>query len=132
MGPWDNVNDEFRGSQLRQFLDQFTEGKKITISEEPYKKPNTTYMAPIDPVEDRVFDIRNRDKPAVRVLGAFAERDVFVALIWDYRVNLGGPDSKEWRDFRERCKAEWRKRFFMYEPLSGVNRNELATNIILV
>lgn len=69
-------------------------------------------MARTYPPADEVWDIRSRDpKPAMRVLGCFAETDVFVALVHGYRKNLGGPRSRQWRDLIESCKAEWRKLF---------------------
>ncbi len=132
IGPWENQGIEFRAGQLRQYLDQFIGGDIVTMAGEPYKKPNSTYLSPLHPVKDRIWEIRNRDKPSIRVSGAFAEQDVFIALAWEYRADLGGKKSREWRDFREYSKARWRQLFHSYEPMSGDNRNELATNIIPV
>jgi hypothetical protein len=118
-GPWDSA-DADRMARLRADLDNFTEGAAISISQEPFRKPKTTYLARTHPPEDEVWDIRSRDpKPGIRVLGRFAEKDVFIALVWNHREALGGPGSKEWRDFIERCKAEWRRLFPTYPPHSG-------------
>lgn len=131
-GPW-KPSEAHRMSMLRADLDMFTEGKIISVAEDPYKKPKSTYMARVDPPGDQVWDIRSRDpKPGVRVLGCFGETDTFIALVWDYREPLNGPGSREWRDFIERCKAEWRKLFHPYQPHSGstisdyVSQNFLA------
>jgi hypothetical protein len=79
--PWDNTAAGQRFARLRGDLDAFTEGRLISIAEDPYTKPKSAYMARIDPISDEVWDIRSRDpSPAIRVMGAFAETDVFVAL----------------------------------------------------
>jgi len=131
-GPWESIEDEIRASYLRADLDKFSTGKPISISADPYKKPKTTYMSPIDPKEDRVYEIRNRDKPGIRVFGSFSEKDVFVATTWGYRKSLGGPQDRNFRDMRERSKAIWIQLFNSYQPLSGDDCNDLATNLIFV
>lgn len=131
VGPWEDQEDEQTAFKLRSDFDVFTSGGLISVASEPFKKPNDAFMAPIDPVADCIFSIRNRSKPATRVLGAFAERDVFVALAWDYRRNLGGPNDREWRDLREQCKADWNQRFGAYLRLTG-DTNDLASNITVV
>jgi hypothetical protein len=118
--PWDETTEGLRFSLLRAQLDHFSEGLGIAIAEDPFRKPNNAYMARTHPVSDEVWDIRSiAPKPAIRVLGCFACRNVFVALNYEYLANLGGPHSKEWRDFIERCKAEWRKLFPSYPPHKG-------------
>lgn len=131
-GPW-APSEANRLGRLRADLDMFTEGKIISVAEDPYKKPKSTYMARVDPPRDEVWDIRSRDpKPGVRVLGCFCETDTFIALVWDYRALLNGPGSREWRDLIVKCKAEWRKLFHPYQPHSGskisdyVSKNFLA------
>lgn len=120
MPPWETSVEGLRFSLLRAHLDVFTGGGLISVASNPFTKPKATYMARIDPPEDEVWDIRSIDpSPAIRVLGCFAETDLFIALTWAYRKDLGGPGSKEWRDFRERCKAMWRALFPAYQPLKG-------------
>jgi hypothetical protein len=129
--PWANDSEGLRFSLLRAQLDVFTAGGLISVAQDPFKKPKATYMARVDPPADEVWDIRSIDpKPAIRVLGCFSEMNLFIALVWEYRKPLGGLDSRQWRDFRERCKAEWRKLFPTYEPLSGKTSNDYASGII--
>ena len=132
-GPWVG-RTAHRFAQLRAHLDAFTENRLISVAVDPYDKANSAYLAPIDPISDGVWDIRSIDpSPAIRVLGCFAEIDVFVSLIWSYRKDLGGPGSKEWRDFRERAKASWRNLFPTYRPLIAGTPNEyISQNIHLV
>lgn len=132
-GPWSGAQEEYRLSKLRADFDAFTEGMLIAVGSDPYKKKKTAFMSQLDPVEDEVWEIRSRDpKPGIRVFGCFSEKDSFVALTWLYREGLGGPKSREWRDARESCKAEWRKLFPTYNPHTGENFNEYASNIFLV
>jgi hypothetical protein len=132
--PWEESSEGFRLSRLRADLDAFTEGRLISIAATPFKKPSSAYIARVYPPEDEVWDIRSRDpKPAIRVLGCFAETDVFVALIWEYRKPLGGSGSKEWRDFVERCKAAWRNLFPAYGPYKGDDlRDYVSANFVAV
>ncbi len=132
--PFPENTDGYRFGRLRADLDAFTEGRVISIAEDPYKKPNSTYLARTDPIEHEIWDIRSRDpKPAIRVLGAFSEPDMFVALVWAFRESLGGPRSREWRDLIERCKAEWRKLFPTYQPHKGDSpRDYVSQNAIAV
>ncbi len=132
-GPWQSRDFEIRAGRLRADLDAFTEGRILAVATHPYKKPKWAYMAQIDPPADEVWDIRSRDpKPGLRVFGRFAEKDVFVALLWRRREDMGGRESKEWRDSRESCKAEWRKLFLSYPAFSGDDNHDYLSNIILV
>jgi hypothetical protein len=133
LGPWSCVEDEVRFNRLRADLDMFIDGSLLSMAQAPYKKPKTTYMARLDPIADEVWEIRSRDpKPGIRVFGRFSEKDVFIALTWEFRDGLGGPASREWRDAREGCKAEWRKLFPTYPALGRNDLHDYASNIILV
>jgi len=126
--PWDPNPEGLRFSQLRAQLDTFTAGGLISLAHDPFTKPKATYMARIDPPADEVWDIRSIDsRPAIRVLGCFAEADLFVALTWEFQKNLGGPNSKEWRDFRESCKTMWKTLFPSYLPFSGTTINDYVS-----
>lgn len=131
--PWEATKEGLRLSRLRAYLDTWTEGVLVSVAEAPYHKPRNTFLARVDPVADDVFDIRCFDpKPGIRVLGCFSEKDVFVALTWNHRENLGGPDSRGWRDEIERCKASWRRLFHPYPPFRGANLDAYLSNFIAV
>lgn len=109
-----------RYGRLRNDLELFVSGGHITVSVDPYTKPKSCYMAPLDPVSDCLWDIRSRDpKPGVRVIGAFAQFDTFIALDIEQRDRLGGPESREWRDFIVRAKSIWAQLFAPYKSLEG-------------
>lgn len=133
-GPWNDSNEGYRFGRLRADLDAFIEGRLISIGKHPYKKNKKAYMSQLDPVVDEVWEIRSIDpKPGIRVFGSFSEKDTFVALTWLYRAPLMGPNSREWRDAREQCKAEWRNLFITYKPHTGADlENDYASNAFLV
>jgi hypothetical protein len=132
-GPWEEIEWEERCGGLRADFDRFIEGRLITVAARPYHA-RTAYIAQLDQPRDEVWEIRSRDpEPSLRVFGRFAETDLFVALTWSKRADLKGPDSREWRDAIEGCKAEWRKLFPTYPPKIGNNINDyISSNTFLV
>jgi hypothetical protein len=121
-----------RYARMRSYLDAWTEGRLISITDHPYRKPKPTYMARIDPAPDEVFDIRCIDPhPGIRVMGCFADRDLFIALTYAGREALR--TRQDWRNEREACKAAWRRLFPTYKPYTGANLNEyVSTNFYIV
>jgi hypothetical protein len=82
IGPWPNIIAAKRFGKLRADLEAFVKGEKVAVCLDPYVARNA-YMGRLDQPNDEVWDVRSRDpKPALRVFGRFAERDVFVALTW--------------------------------------------------
>lgn len=127
-GPWNHEALKYRGGYLRGDLEEFIKGHEITVCLEPFAA-KAAYMARLSPIADSVWDIRSRDpSPALRVIGFFAETDVFVALRWAPRSRsvawtskppLGSRDSREWRDIIVQCKTDWRNLFHTYVPVKG-------------
>jgi hypothetical protein len=130
-GPWQSTAEEIRGGRLWADFDRFIEGRLISASlNSPYSKPKTTYMARLDPPQEDVIEIRSRDpKPGIRVFGRFADKDIYVALNWEYRENLGGPKEKDFDREREICKARWRQLFPTYSSLNGSQIDEYFADI---
>jgi hypothetical protein len=129
-GPWETQAEEVRAGRLWADFDRFIEGRPITVAlNSPYSKPKTTFMARIDPPEDDVIEIRSRDpKPGIRVFGRFADKDIYVALNWEYREKLLGPQEREFDREREICKAKWRHFFHTYPSICGTQINEYFTD----
>jgi hypothetical protein len=130
--PWPNGPTGRRFARMRAYLDAWTEGRLISIAEDPYEKPRSTFLARVDPAPDEVFDIRCiSPRPGMRVFGRFADKDLFIALTWAGRENL--PGDKDWRNEREACKAAWRRLFPSYPPFIGESLNDyVSTNYHLV
>jgi hypothetical protein len=129
-GPWTDQELRYRAGRLRADLEEFIKGAQLAVCLEPFAA-KTAYMGRLAPIEDSVWDIRSRDpSPALRVVGLFAEADLFIALRWAPRSRqvkwtekppLGPRDSREWRDMIGQCKTDWRNLFHPYSPVQGDN-----------
>jgi hypothetical protein len=132
-GPWNHDDLRYRAGRLRADLEDFIKGAELSVCLEPFVA-KTAYMGRLSPVADGIWDIRSRDpSPALRVVGGFAEKDVFVALRWgprSKRINgttkppLGPKDSREWRDIIVQCGTDWRNLFHTYAPVTGDNLDD--------
>jgi len=121
-GPWESVAEERKLSELRGHLDAFVEGRRISVAPDPYRKEKTAYIARVDPVEKEIWDIRKTDpNPGIRVLGSFAETNVFVSLAWEYRSQLDGPGGPLWEAFIQRAEHAWKRLFQTLKPHSGAD-----------
>lgn len=124
VGPsWESREVEIRAGRLAADLVRFLRGDIITVAAQP-GPGKAAYMSRLDPEQAEVWDIRSVDpSPAIRVLGRFAGKDLFVALTWHWRRDLKDrttPDGvRRWRRAIAGCKAEWRKLFGPYPPLSN-------------
>jgi hypothetical protein len=128
VGPWSDQAEEIRCGRLWQDFDRYVEEKLISISLEPYKKPKSTYLARLDPGRDEVWEIRSRfPRRGIRVFGRFADADHLVLLNWEYRDNLGGPGSDEFKVEMRKAKAEWKRLFQTYEAHTGVSIHDYVT-----
>lgn len=117
--PWDDEVEEERFSRLRADLDFFVEGGRI----------DPTYFKRLWPPRDCPWEIRSvRPSPSIRVLGRFAQRDVFIATTYERRSELGRFESREWKDAKRRALAEWRKLFPTYNALDGSSIHDLVSN----
>ena len=64
------------------------------------------------------------------MLGFFAQRDSFVATNFALRGDLGGWNSREWKDAKRLAKARWRFLFGTFEPLTSTKPSELVSGAI--
>jgi hypothetical protein len=130
-GPWADIAEEKRFGLLRANLDDFTRNAPLTVEWNPFEARDA-YFGRLDPISDEVWDIRSRDpRPAIRVLGSFADTDTFVGLVWGWRKEWDGKESCEWRDARVRTGAEWRKLFPAYTPHKGDHIHDYLSNAVL-
>lgn len=129
---WPNNRKGMRLGRMRGALDRFTNNERISIALHPRNKPAKTYLARILPVTNEVWDIRSTEiKPGTRVLGRFAERDTFIALVWAYHEDVIG--DRAWADFGQRCLDEWRRLFGTLPAFSGTAASDyLSGNYISI
>lgn len=117
---WNDMSVAYRYAQLSADFDRYVTGDMIPVGLEPYVKGDNAFMARIDPPEYGIWAIRSvAPKPAIRVLGAFCECDVFVALITRRRAELGGPASREWAQAREAAISLWENLFPEHPRMTG-------------
>ncbi len=121
-GPWENQEWNNRCSDLSVDFERFVSGDIITVARNS-RKAKSAYMSQLEKPIDRVWDIRSTNpSPGIRVLGRFAEKDVFVAVNWDLRCHLGEYGSDEWNFIINDCKAKWRQLFHPYDALGDNER----------
>lgn len=125
---WTDMSLAYRYAQLGTDFDRYVTGETIPVGLEPYKKGDNAFLARINPAEYGVWAIRSvAPKPAIRVLGAFCETDVFVALFTRRRVDLGGPESRAWAEAREAAIARWDDLFPEEHRLLGDNVHDFIS-----
>ena len=106
----------------------------------PYRH-KSAYMGLLDPPGRGFWDIRSRDpKPALRILGHFADVDLFVALVWhprsvevDGKPPLGEARGLNWEIAKLQCEEAWKELFPNHLPKTGEKIGDLiAENTFLV
>ena len=89
------------------------------------------YLFLLYPARDAVWEIRSvSPDPSIRVLGLFAERDVYIATNFALRSDLGGWQSREWKEVKRLARARWTQMFHPYEPLRGTEISKLVSGAI--
>jgi hypothetical protein len=99
---------ERRIASLRADLEYFVEGRAI----------DPKYVFRLSPAREAVWEIRSaREEPSIRVLGLFAEKDVFIATNVALREDLAGWETRAWRDAKLLARTKWGHLFHTYRPL---------------
>jgi len=112
---------ELRVANLQADLETFVEGRAI----------DPKYLFLLYPAREAVWEIRSaRDQPSIRVLGLFARRDVFIATNFALREDLGGWDSRAWKDVKRMARTKWGHYFHTYQPIASTNIHQLVTGAL--
>ncbi|MHA1522993.1 MAG: hypothetical protein ACTSY1_01155, partial [Alphaproteobacteria bacterium] len=112
---------EERIGRLGADLEIFAEGMPI--------HPN--YLFLLYPLTNAVWEIRSvRPYPSVRVLGLFAKRDVFIATNFALREDLGGWQSREWKNVKRLARTKWVNLFHTFQPVVSADVRMLVTGAI--
>lgn len=116
--PEGDLEWEERIAKLQADVEVFVQARTITPK----------YLFLLYPAADAVWEIRSTtDQPSIRVLGLFADTDVFIATNFALRETLGGWQSRDWKTVKRVARAEWRKLFNTYEPLKGTDVHKFVT-----
>lgn len=106
---------------LQADLELFAEGQPI----------DPKYLFLLSPSSEAVWEIRSvRPNPSIRVLGRFAKKDVFIATNMELRENLGGWQSREWKNVKRVACTRWRHCFHTFQPILSRNIHDLVTGAI--
>jgi hypothetical protein len=112
---------EDRIGTLQADLELFAEGQPI----------DPKYLFRLYPAVDAVWEIRSvRPEPSIRVLGLFAARNVFIATNMALREDLGGWQSREWKNIKRAARAQWNQLFHTYQPMTSSNIHDLVTGAV--
>lgn len=88
------------------------------------------YLFWLNSKEDLIWEIRSvEEQPTLRVLGRFAEKDIFVALTIEERSELGGWDSESWKRAMRTTIQRWNS-ILPLEPLAGKDANDFFSGAI--
>lgn len=114
-----------RHAEFRGYLDAFTGGEELGVSEKPFNKRADTFLARVHPINLEVWDIRAIEpRPGIRCFGCFGGLNLFVGLTYEYRENLEETEEAFAIEAR-RCRDAWD--FFSTAPSRG-NVSDLLTN----
>src|SRR5262245_51752119 len=110
----------------RSYLDAFAELNRITVSQDPDRKPQDVMLARVHPVAAEFWSMRITDpagSPGMRLLGAFCDTDSFVGLVCGFREDMATFDA----DVAD-ARARWKDYFGDTRPHSGSEIDDYLTN----
>lgn len=127
-GPWGSAAAARRCNQLRADLEAFVVGAELSICIRPHEA-HDAQMGLLSPVRDGVWDVRSQHpRPGIRVLGQFAQRDWFLAMVpasrsrkLDYilRGPLDDGGSQAWSDAISDTRRMWQSLCPIFVPIVG-------------
>jgi hypothetical protein len=121
----DTIEGERLG-EFRAWLDGFIEGNELSVAQDPDQKPPDAMLARVKPVKEEFWSIRvtaPEETPGIRSLGAFSDKDEFVALIWEKREIIGNQFNEE----VDTAIQTWADYFGTEKPHRGDSLNEYLT-----
>ena len=110
---------------FRATLDRFTSGDRLTVAEDPFKKPSYSVIARTAPTEEEIWDFRcMTEDDGIRCFGAFGGKDLFIALTWDFR------DGLDFEAEVNRCRMEWDRLFNGIPPFRARSLDDYGSNFV--
>lgn len=111
------LGEEERFDDLRADLVSFLIWRRID--------PN--YLWLLSPKTHGVWEIKShREEPQIRVFGQFAAKDIFIAMRYRYRSEMGNFDNLNWSFEIRQVERKWRQVFLgEYSALTTQNQHKL-------
>lgn len=108
---------EHRTGAFLADLDHFIAGGEIIIGD---RRDKHAFLKRLEPEGEQVWELRSVDpKPSVRAFGTFADTDILVLTHMRLRTELGGFNSRAFRDEIRRTRQIWHGIFAPYRPLNS-------------
>ena len=126
--PFPDTEEGVRLGEFAVWLDAFSEHGQISVSQDPDRKPQDTMLARVHPVGAEFWSIRVTEPDCtagIRALGAFAGKNIFVALGWEYREYIS-----DFNDEVAAARAAWGDLFGSVSPHSGYGLSDYLTNYL--
>jgi len=125
---WDLLRTSHEDPELEDRIGHLQADLEVFV-ESPSIDPK--YLFLLYPTRDAVWEIRStRPDPSIRVLGNFADRDVFIATHCALREELGGWESRQWKEVKRTAASRWRQLFHTYEPRKETDVKALVTGAL--
>jgi hypothetical protein len=126
--PFPDTEEGVRLGEFAAWLDAFSEHGQISVSQDPDRKPQDTMLAKVHPIGSEFWSIRVTEPDytaGIRALGAFAGKDIFVALSWEYRDYIADFDDEV-----AAARTAWRDLFGSVLPHGGNGLTDYLTNYL--
>jgi hypothetical protein len=127
--PFPDTDEGRRLGAFRGWLDAFLLNAEISVCENPDCKPPETDLARVRPVEAEFWSIRvmePQDTDGLRSLGAFHDKDEFIALTWQYREIIGD----QFDDEVDEVQSYWCNIFGAEIPHKGESLDDYLTHYV--
>lgn len=127
-GLWDTLQASYQDEEFEERMGRLQADLETFATGDPiYPK----YLFLLYPSRDGVWEIRSvTDAPSIRVLGLFAEKNIFIATHFVLREDLGGWQSRQWKEAKRTALANWRNLFPGYHPIITANIHEVVSGAI--
>jgi len=119
---WEDSDDAVLFAQCRALLEDYVRNNWIRLRWDPDQDVPAN-IARVRPPGLYVFDFRSKGKDGgIRVFGAFAAKDWFVALTWEFRNEV------DWDFEPTNCLKTWIDLFNTAPPYLGSDANDYLSS----